>query len=128
MTLSNCIKQGLIFCCVSLIIIFSNTFRLLAQEIEWIEVSKTNNELLFIDPNSLKYNKEGFLSVRTKHSDFNPEDQKIVNSDSYLMVIDCENRLFSKLPVNSELKQVKNLEKPINDKLIKQAIINSCAY
>ena len=44
------------------------------------------------------------------------------------MAIDCENRLFSKFPVNTNLKQVKNWEDPINNKLIKKAIMNSCSY
>ena len=128
MTVRNGMKHGLILCCVFLLLILSNTFKLFAEEIEWSEVSRTNNELLFIDPNSIKYNNKGFLSVIAKYSEFNPEDQKIINSDSYLMAIDCDNRLFSKLPVNAELKQVKNWEKPINDKLIKTTIINSCSY
>ena len=59
----------------------------------------------------------------TKYSEVNPEDQNIINTTSYLMAIDCENRLFSKLPVNGEIKQVKNWENPINDKLIKKTII-----
>ena len=115
MNLRNSIKQGLIFCFLFMLLIFSNPFILVAEEIEWLEVSKTSNELLFIDPNSIKYNNKDLLSVMTKYAEFNPEDQKIINSDSYLMAIDCENRLFSKLPPNSELKQVKNWEKPINE-------------
>ena len=44
------------------------------------------------------------------------------------MAVDCENRLFSKLPVNGELKQVKTWEEPSNNKLIKKTIINSCSF
>ena len=99
-----------------------------AEEIEWLEVSKSNNELLFINPNSLKYNNKGFLSVISKHSVIDPEHQTIMNEDPFLMAIDCENRLFSKFPVNADLKQVTNWENPINNKLIKKTIINSCSY
>ena len=56
------------------------------------------------------------------------DNQTIINNDSFLMAIDCENRLFKKLPVNADLKQVKSWENPINDKLIKKTIINSCSY
>ncbi len=128
MTLINGIKHGLIYLCVLFSIITSNSFMLFAEEINWIEVSKVNNELVFIDPNSIKYNNKGFLSVITKYSEINPEDQEVINTSSYLMAIDCENRLFSKLPVNAELNQVKNWENPIHDKLIKKTIINSCTY
>ena len=91
-------------------------------------MSKAANEFIFIDPNSINYDNRGFLSVMTKYSEVNPEDQNIINTASYLMAIDCENRLFSKLPVNGEIKQVKNWENPINDKLIKKTIMNSCSY
>ena len=128
MTLKNGIKYGLIYLCVLLSIITSTSFKVYAEEINWIEVSKINNELVFIDPNSIKYNNKGFLSVITKYSEINPEDLKITNSDSFLMAFDCENRLYSKLPVNGDLKQVKNWKNPIDNKLIKNTIVNSCSY
>mgnify|MGYP004415566593 FL=1 len=93
-----------------------------------MEVGKTNNEIQFIDSNSIKYNNRGFLSVLTKYSEINPDDQIVISTNSYLMAIDCENRLFSKLPVDGELNQVKNWEEPTNNKLIKRTIINSCSY
>ena len=99
-----------------------------ADDIEWIEVSKTNNEILSINPNSIKYNNKGFLSVIAKHSEIDPGNQTFITNEHFLMAIDCENRLFSKFPANAELKQVKNWENPINDKLIKTTIINSCSY
>ena len=87
-----------------------------------------NNHIQYIDSSSIKYNNEGLLSVVTKYSETNAEDQEIINTNSYLMAIDCENRLFSQLPVNGDPKQVKNWIKPIEDKLIKTTIINSCSY
>ncbi|WP_269610612.1 hypothetical protein [Prochlorococcus marinus] len=109
-------------------ILFSSSFKTFAEEIEWLEVSKTNNELLSINPNSIKYNNKGFLSVIAKHSVIDSDDQTVINDDPFLMAIDCENRLFSKFPANADLKQVKNWENPINNKLIKKTIINSCSY
>ncbi len=128
MTLTNGLKHGLIILFLLFSIIITIPFKSFAEENNWIEVSKINNELVFIDPNSIKYNNKGFLSVITKYSQINPEDLKIENSDSFLMAIDCKNRLFSKLPVNGELKQVKNWQNPIDNKLIKKTIVNSCSY
>ena len=127
-TLRNYVKQVLICCGIIFLMFFSYSFKLSADDVEWIEVSKASNEFIFIDPNSINYDNRGFLSVMTKYSEVNPEDQNIINTASYLMAIDCENRLFSKLPVNGEIKQVKNWENPINDKLIKKTIMNSCSY
>ena len=127
-TQRNYVIQVLLCCGIIFLMFFSYSFKLSADEIEWIEVSKADNEFIFIDPNSINYDNRGFLSVMTKYSEVNPEDQNIINTASFLMAIDCENRLFSKLPVNGEIKQVKNWENPINDKLIKKTIMNSCSY
>ena len=124
----NYIKTVLSFILLSFLIFFSSFIDLAAEEINWIEVDKTNNGIQFIDVNSIKYNNKGFLSVITKYSEVNPDDEAILSSNSYLMAVDCQNRLFSKLPVNGELKQVKNWEVPTSNKLIKKTIINSCSY
>ena len=124
----NYINHLLLCCCFFLLIYFASTLKLSAEEIEWIEVSRTTNELILIDPKSINYNNSGLLLVTTKYSEVNPEDQKIINTESYSMAIDCENRLFSKLPLNGDLNKVKKWEEPINDKLIKKTILNSCSY
>ncbi len=122
------LKQGLIFCFISFLMLFSSLNKISAEEVNWTEVANTTNGIQFIDTKSIKYNNRGILSVLSKYSEIDPDDQKIINTNLYLMAIDCENRLFSKLPVNSELKQVKKWDTPINDKLIKKTIINSCSY
>ena len=127
-THQNYIKQLLSFSFAIVLTVFSFSLMLSAKEIKWLEVSKTNNEVIFIDPSSINYDNRGFLSVITKQSKIDPEDQEILNTDSYLMAIDCENRLYSRLPVTGDIKQVKNWETPLNDKLIKKTIINSCSY
>ena len=128
MSLRKYLEQGFILLCMSFLIFLSSFMTLSADQINWIEVANISNEIQFIDPNSIKYNNKGLLSVITKYSETNPEDHNIINTKSYLMAIDCENRLFSKLPINGEIKQVRNWIKPINDKLIKTTIINSCSY
>ncbi len=128
MTLRNAIKQGLIFFGIIFLLFSSTSFKLFAEEIDWLEVSKINSELQFIDPNSIKYNSKGLLSVMTKYSEVNPDDKKIIDSDTYIMAIDCENRLYSKLHITADLNQVKNWETPFNNKLIKQTILNTCSY
>ena len=121
------IKQVFIFCCLIYLMIFSCSDLADASLTVWKEVANTNNEIQFIDINSIKYNSKGNLSVITKYSEFSPEDHIIINSSSYLLAVDCENRLFSKLSLDGELKQVKQWETPINNPLIKKTIISSCS-
>ncbi len=127
-TLKNYIKHAMSICFLSFLMFFISFNMLSAEEINWIEVAKVNNEIQSIDANSLKYNNNGLLTFVTKYAEANQEDNEIINTNSYLMVVDCENRLFSKLPVNAEIKDVKDLIEPINDKLIKKTILNSCSY
>ena len=128
MILEKRIKQLLIFFIFSFVIFFSSFINLSAEEIDWLEVDKIDNGIQFIDVNSIKYNNKGFLSVITKFSEIDPDDQTIITTNTFLLAVDCENRLFSKLPVNGDLKKVKNWKEPINNKLIKKTIINSCSY
>ena len=127
-THQNYIKHLLSLSFAIVLTVFSFSLMLSAKEIKWLEVSKTNNEVIFIDPSSINYDNRGFLSVIAKQSEIDPEDQEILNTDSYLMAIDCDNRLYSRLPVTGDIKQVKNWETPLNNKLIKKTIINSCSY
>ena len=126
--LNRLLFRGLLFFLSCSLFFFSGYDQLSADEINWIEVANINNQIQFIDVNSIKYNNKGLLSVITKYSEINPDNQSILNTNSYLMAIDCENRLFSKLALGGELKQVKKWSNPINDKLIKKTIISSCSY
>ena len=128
MILRNFIKKVLIFGFISFLVFLSDYTKLSAEEINWVEVAKINNEIQMIDANSVKYNSRGFLSVITKHSDLDQNDQDNKNTKSYLLVVDCEKRLFSKLPVNGEANQVKVWNAPTEDKLLKKTILNSCSY
>ena len=112
----------------SFLIFFVGLDSLSAEESHWIEVANINNESQFIDSNILGYNNKGYLSVLTRYSVVNNDDPNNINTNVYLMAIDCEKRLFAKLPVNGDLKEVKNWTNPINDKLIKMTIIDSCYY
>ena len=124
----NYINRGLVFLSISFLMFLFAFINVSAEAIDWIKVANTNNEIQYVDINSIKYNNKGLLSVIIKYSEINPEDNKIINTSSYLMAVDCEKRLFSKLPVNGELRQVKSWEDPVNDKLIKKTIIQSCSY
>ena len=75
------LHQRLLICCIFFLILFSSSFKIFAKEIEWLEVSKANNELISINPDSIKYNNKGFLSVLAKYSEIDPDNQTIINND-----------------------------------------------
>ena len=122
------IKKGIILCLVYSLIFFISFLNTSAQEINWVKVANVNNEYEFIDINSIKYNNVGILLVKAKYSETTPNYQKDINSQTYLMAIDCNNRLYSNLPIDSEINKVKEWKRPTNNKLIKTSIINICSY
>ena len=122
------LKHGLMFLLAFCLVLSPNFIKISAEDVNWTEVANTGNGIQFIDAKSIKYKNNDILYVLSKYSELNPDNQKIINTNTYLMAIDCENRLFSKLPVNSDLIKVKKWDAPINDKLIKKTIINSCSY
>ena len=126
--LTKFIKEKLTFCLIISLLFFTCIDTLSSMTLNWTEVANTNNKIQFIDINTIKYNNKGLLSVLTKYSEVNPDDQNDINTSSYLIAIDCEKRLFSKLPSNGDINQVKNWTNPIDDKLIKQTILTSCSY
>ena len=128
MNLINLIKQSIFVCFLSLLLFLSSYTKLSAAEVNWIQVAEINNKIEFIDTNSIKYDNKGLLSVLIKTSEINENDKNIIDTNSYLMAVDCENRVFGKLPINGQPKQLKKWQKPDNDKLIKQTIISSCSY
>ena len=128
MNLINLIKQSIFVCFLSLLLFLSSYTKLSAAEVNWIQVAEINNKIEFIDTNSIKYDNKGLLSVLIKTSEINENDQNTIITNSYLMAVDCQNRVFGKLPINGQPKQVKKWQKPDNDKLIKQTIISSCSY
>ena len=122
------IDHALILSFLSFLIFFSFLTNAFAQEINWIEVDKTSIGIQSIDPDSIKYNSKGFLSVMTKYDEINQDDQTVMSTNSYLMAIDCENRLFSNISANGKGHEVKNWVEPINNKLIKKTIVSSCSF
>ena len=126
--IENLIKRITIAFLIPSLIFFCSLLKLSAEEIAWTEVANTSNKIQFIDINSIKYNNRGMLSVLTKYSEINSNDDERINTNIYLMAIDCDNRLFSQLPEGGDLEKVESWIEPTNDKLIKKTIINSCSY
>ena len=64
-----------------------------------------------------------FLSVITKQSEIDPDDQTFVNNEPFLMAIYCENSLFRKFSAYADLMQANNWENHINHKLNKKILL-----
>lgn len=94
-------------------------FRASAVQSNWVEVASDSSAIQFIDTESIKYKKE-ILSLTTKYSELNPENQETLNTNTYQIQIDCRNRLFK--------EEGEKWEKSVGNKIITETIINSCTY
>ncbi len=99
-----------------------------AETTTWEEVATTEKGIQYIDTSTIKYDTQGILSVSTKYSEINPEDQKIINTNIYIMEINCDKRIFKDISVNGKSTQGGTWESSRDDKLIKKTIIKSCSY
>ena len=103
----------------SLFLLLLSPYRASAIQPNWVEVASNSSAIQFIDTQSIQYKKE-ILSLTTKYSEINPENQETLNENIYQIQIDCRNRLFK--------EQGEKWEKSVGNKLITETIINSCTY
>ena len=102
-----------------LLVLFLDPSRAIPAQSNWVEVASNSSAIQFIDTQSIQYKKE-ILSLRTKHSEINPENQETLNTNIYQIQIDCRNRLFK--------EQGEKWKKSVGNKLLTETIINSCTY
>tara|TARA_Y100001968_G_scaffold332616_1_gene391487 strand:- start:2739 stop:3095 length:357 start_codon:yes stop_codon:yes gene_type:complete len=117
----NALKQLFKLVTVSfvLFVLFLAPFRAISAQSNWVEVASNSSAIQFIDTQSIQYKKE-ILSVTTKYSEINPQNQETLNTNIYQIQIDCRNRLFK--------EQGEKWKKSVGNKLVTETIINSCTY
>ncbi len=99
-----------------------------AKSDNWQQVASTEDRRQFIDTETIIYDSKGILSVFTRYSDINAEGNINLPSNSYLIKIDCQRRLYKQTNSNDKQSQAGKWLDSKDNKLIKQTIINSCTY
>ena len=98
--------------------LFTSEAALSIESSNWIKVAANDDEVQFIDINSLKY-KKGIMSVLTKNIQINPETNESLSSKFSEIQVKCSNRLIKS--DNGKWKEPQGV-------LMKNTIINSCTY
>ena len=111
---------------IILIIFFNRTKMVLGVDNNWIEVSRTNLGIQYIDTNSLKNKDKGIIEITTKYLKIDANTSKEVENNIYIMRINCINNKFKDISINGTKNFNAKWEESNGDKLINDVISNSC--
>ena len=109
-----------------LIIFFNKNNVAFGADNNWIEVSKTNSGIQYLDRASLNSKDKEIIEIRTKYLKINSNSSKNNEENIYIMRINCLTNKFKDISANG--KEIINAkwENPNGDKLIIDLISESC--
>ena len=109
-----------------LIIFFNQTNVVYGEDNNWIEVSKTNSGIQYLDRASLNSKDKEIIEIRTKYLKINSNSSKNNEENIYIMRINCLTNKFKDISVNGKTNLSAKWEDPNGDKLINDVISDSC--
>ena len=109
-----------------LIIFFTRINILFAGNINWVEVSKTNVGIQYLDRDSIYTKGRGIVELTTKYLKVNSNDSKKIEENIYTMEINCVTNKFKDITINGKKNLTAKWLDPNGDKLIDDVISYSC--
>ena len=110
-----------------ILIIFFNTNNLAyGADNNWIEVSRTNAGIQYLDKESLKSKRKGIREIKTKYLKISTNTSKIIEENIYEMKINCLTNEFKDISVNGKKNLTAKWIAPNGDKLLDDVILDSC--
>ena len=97
-----------------------------STSITWVEVSKTNEGIQYLDKDSLLNKGRGIIELTSKYSKFDNNNSSNVDENIYKMKINCLNNEFKDISVNGKKVLNSKWEDPNGDKLLDDIISYSC--
>ena len=111
---------------IILIILFNRTNIVHADNINWVEVSKTNEGIQYLDRNSIDIKGKGIIEISTKYLKIDSNTSKEIEENFYIMKINCLTNKFKDISVNGKKNLRAKWEDSNGDKLINDVVSNSC--
>ncbi|WP_269610158.1 hypothetical protein [Prochlorococcus marinus] len=109
-----------------LIILFNRTNLLYAANINWVEVSKTQAGIQYLDIDSIDIKGKGIIEVTTKYLKIDTNESRKIEENIYIMKINCMTNKFKDISVNGKKNLSAKWEEPNGDKLLDDVISDSC--
>ena len=109
-----------------LVILFSRNEIVFASNVKWIEVSKTNAGIQYLDRDSIENKGKGVIEVTTKYLKIETTNSNEIEENIYRMEINCLTNKFKDVSVNGKKKLIPKWEDPRGDKLLDDVISDCC--
>ena len=111
---------------VVLLIIFNRPNIVFSVVNNWVEVSRTNEGIQYVDSNSLKNKGESIIEITTKYTKIKANTSEKIEDNIYIMRINCIKNEFKDISVNGKNNLSAKWEAPNEDRLLNDVISDSC--
>ena len=109
-----------------LIILFNRTNIVYGASTNWVEVSRTNAGVQYLDRDSIDIEEKGIIELATKYIRIDSSTSKEIEENIYIMKINCMTNKFKDISVNGKKNLSAKWEDPNGDKLLDDVISDSC--
>ena len=109
-----------------LLILFNTTNIVYGANTNWVEVSRTNAGVQYLDRDSIDIVEKGIIELTTKYIKIDPSTSKEIEENIYIMKINCMTNKFKDISVNGKKNLSAKWEDPNGDKLIDDVISDGC--
>ena len=124
--IKNKLEYHLNILVILLIILFNSTTYVYAGNINWVEVSKTQAGIQYLDRDSIDIKEKGIIEISTKYVKLDISTSKEIEENIYVMKINCLTNKFKDISVNGKKNLTAKWEDPNGDKLLDDVISDSC--
>ena len=109
-----------------LIILFNKTNMVHAENINWIEVSKTALGIKYLNRDSIDIRRKGIIDLTTKYIKIESNTSKKIKEHIYTIEINSLTNKFKDISVNVKKNLTAKWENFNGDKLLDDVITDSC--
>ncbi len=108
------------------IIIFNRVNIVYGANINWIEISKTNSGIQYLDKDSIHIKGNGIIELSSKYLKLDTNTTREIEENIYTMSVNCLTNKFKDISVNGKKNLTAKWEDPNGDKLLDDLISASC--
>ena len=109
-----------------IVIIFNRPNIVFSAVNNWVEISRTNEGIQYLDRNSLNNKGKNIIEIITKYSKIKANTSEKIEDNIYIMRINCISNEFKDISVNGKNNLSAKWEASNKDKLIDDVIYESC--
>ena len=123
---TNKILKTFFYSLAIIVIIFNRSNIVFSAVNNWVEISRTNEGIQYLDRNSLNNKGKNIIEIITKYSKIKANTSEKIEDNIYIMRINCISNEFKDISVNGKNNLSAKWEASNKDKLIDDVIYESC--